>query len=202
MSLPQTTIELPDTTAQSDWREAPDSLLDISLWIPSEIKAITPLVERLLQIVDESHCLAGGELLLELALREALYNTVVYSNRLDSARLIQVRCRCERQSELYIAVRDLSPGNEQNPAPDSNAAKDRRPEHERGILPMGYQMDSVWSEKRGNELHLWIGNHAHARITTAVREWTGCRPAKRVMHGLPNSRNRSHSGGGQEVESC
>jgi anti-sigma regulatory factor (Ser/Thr protein kinase) len=185
-----------------DWRVTPDSLLDISVWMPSEIKAITPLVERLLQLVEESHCLPGDGLLLELALREALYNTVVYVNRLDSARLVQVRCRCERQSELYIVVRDHGQGCDLNPVPDSVAAKNPQAEHGRGILPMGYRMDGVWLERRGTEVHMWIGNHTHARIETANRERTSYWRANRAVHGLPDSRNRSHLLGGLEVESC
>jgi hypothetical protein len=61
MSLAETTIEPRDARVQMDWRDTPDSLLDISVWMPSENKAINPLVERLLQLVEESHCLPGLE---------------------------------------------------------------------------------------------------------------------------------------------
>ena len=45
------------------------SLLEIDTWIPSEIKAITPPVERLLRAIAGSHCITGEESAVELALR-------------------------------------------------------------------------------------------------------------------------------------
>ena len=38
------------------------SLLEIDTWIPSEIKAITPLVERLMRLIEGSHCITGEAL--------------------------------------------------------------------------------------------------------------------------------------------
>jgi len=39
------------------------------LWIPSEIKAISPLVDRLMRLIEGSHCVRGEEACVELALR-------------------------------------------------------------------------------------------------------------------------------------
>ena len=61
----------------------PGSLLEIDAWIPSEVKAISPLVERLMRLIEGSHCITGEEPAVELALREALNNAVVHGNRLD-----------------------------------------------------------------------------------------------------------------------
>jgi hypothetical protein len=57
------------------------SLLEIEAWIQSEIKAISPLVERLMRLIEGSHCITGEESAIELALREALSNAVVHGNR-------------------------------------------------------------------------------------------------------------------------
>jgi len=48
------------------------SLLEIGAWMLSEISAISPLVERLMRLVEGSHCVTGEEPAVELALREAL----------------------------------------------------------------------------------------------------------------------------------
>jgi hypothetical protein len=52
------------------------SLLEVDAWIPSEVKAISPLVDRLMRLNEGSHCIIGEEHDVELALREALRNTM------------------------------------------------------------------------------------------------------------------------------
>ncbi|SRR6266581_6676356 len=52
------------------------SLLEIDPWLPSEISAISPLVERLMRLVEGSHCVTDEETEVELALREAQMGTV------------------------------------------------------------------------------------------------------------------------------
>ena len=74
----------------SDWRthsattRGGGSLLEIDAWIPSEVKAISPLMDRLMHLIEGSHCITGHEPSVQLALREALNNAVVHGNRLDA----------------------------------------------------------------------------------------------------------------------
>jgi hypothetical protein len=68
---------------------------EVEAWMQSEIKAIYPLVERLMRLIEGSGCVAGGEPAVELALDEALDNAVVHGNRMDRQKLVQVLCRCE-----------------------------------------------------------------------------------------------------------
>jgi hypothetical protein len=60
------------------------SLLEVDAWIPSEVEAISPLADRLMRLIEGSHCIIGEEHDVELALREALSNAVVHSNRQGS----------------------------------------------------------------------------------------------------------------------
>jgi len=76
-------------------RRGAGSLLEIDAWIPSEISAISPLVERLMRLIGGSHCITGEEQAVQLALRETLNNAVVHGNRLDAHKLVHVRCRCK-----------------------------------------------------------------------------------------------------------
>jgi hypothetical protein len=75
------------------------SLLEIDSWIPSETKAIAPLLERLMRLIEGSHCITGEESSVELALREALNNALVHGNRLDAHKLVHVRCPAESAKE-------------------------------------------------------------------------------------------------------
>jgi hypothetical protein len=70
------------------------SLLKIEAWMPNEIKAISPLVDRLTRLIEGSRCVAGNETAVELA-REALSNAVVHGNRVDEHKLVQIRCQGE-----------------------------------------------------------------------------------------------------------
>src|ERR1700740_900202 len=70
------------------------SLLEIDAWIHSETKAISPLVERLMRLIEGSNSITGEESAVELALREALNNAVVHVNQLNAQKFIHVRSRC------------------------------------------------------------------------------------------------------------
>jgi len=51
--------------------------------MPSKIQAISPLVDRLVRLIEGSQCVPGEEFDVELALREALENAVVHGNQQD-----------------------------------------------------------------------------------------------------------------------
>ena len=84
------------------------SLLEIDAWIPSEISAITPLVERLMRLIEGSHCVTGEEHSVQLALREALNNAIVHGNRLDAHKLVHVCCRCKVGKGISLIARQPS----------------------------------------------------------------------------------------------
>jgi serine/threonine-protein kinase RsbW len=122
--------------------------------MPSDVKAISPLLERVIRLIEKSHCVAGEELAVELALREALNNAVVHGNRLDPGKLVQVYCRCELGKELSLVVRDQGIGFDPNGISDPLALKNLEAEHGRGILLMRSQMDEVSFERGGTEVHM------------------------------------------------
>src|SRR5260370_40063603 len=95
------------------------SLLEIDAWIPSEISAISPLVERLMRLIEGSHCVTGEEHAVQLALREALNNAVVHCNRLDAHKLVHVRCRCKVGQGISRIVSDQGQGFDPRTVPDS-----------------------------------------------------------------------------------
>ncbi len=113
-------------------------LLEIEAWMPSEIKAISPLVNRLIRVIEGSRCVAGNEPAVELALREALSNAVVHGHRMDAHKLVQVRCQCELGKGVSIVVTDQGQGFDPKAFPTrcgrktGGGARSRRPPNETG----------------------------------------------------------------------
>ena len=129
-------------------------MLEIDAWIPSEISAISPLVERLMRLVEGSHCVTGEETAVELALREALSNAVVHGNRLDARKLVHVRCRCKVGEGISLIVSDQGQGFDPRTIPDPLTVENLDADHGRGIHLMKLAMDEVSFEQRGTEVHM------------------------------------------------
>jgi serine/threonine-protein kinase RsbW len=130
------------------------SLLEIDAWIQSEIKAISPLVERLMRLIEGSHCITGEESAVELALREALSNAVVHGNRLDARKLVHVRCRCKVGEGISLIVSDQGQGFDPRTIPDPLTVENLEADHGRGIHIMKLVMDEVSFEQRGIEVRM------------------------------------------------
>jgi serine/threonine-protein kinase RsbW len=130
------------------------SWLEIDAWIQSEIKAISPLVERLMRLIEGSHCITGEEPAVELALREALNNAVVHGNRLDAHKLVHVRCRCKVGKGISLTVSDQGQGFDPRTVPDSVTVENLEADHGRGIHLMKLAMDEVSFERRGTEVYM------------------------------------------------
>jgi anti-sigma regulatory factor (Ser/Thr protein kinase) len=81
-------------------------LLDIEAWMPSEIKVISSLVDRLMRLIEGSQCVTGEERAVELALQVALNNAVVHGNHVDPQKLVKVRCSCESGKGISLVVKD------------------------------------------------------------------------------------------------
>jgi serine/threonine-protein kinase RsbW len=130
------------------------SLLEIDAWIPSELKAISPLVDRLMRLIEGTRCITGEEHAVHLALREALNNAVVHGNRLDARKLVHVRCRCMVGNGIWLMVSDQGQGFDVRTVPDSVFVRNLAAEHGRGIQLMKSAMDEVSFQRRGTEVHM------------------------------------------------
>lgn len=108
---------------RADLARTPGSggLLELDAWIPSEVKAIFPLVDRLMRLIEGSHCVTEEEHSVELALREALSNAVIHGKRLDAHKLVHVRCRCKVGKEISLIVSDQGQGFDARAIPDLGA---------------------------------------------------------------------------------
>ena len=142
------------------------SRLEVKAKMPSEVKAISPLVDRLTRLIEESHCIPGEEAAVGLAVREALCNAVLHGNCLDPCKLVQVHCRCELGYGVSIMVKDQGRGFDPQAIPDPSLVGNLEAEHGRGILLMRWLMDEVSFEFG------WWGTEVHMR-----KKWKG------VQHG-------------------
>ena len=148
------------------------SLLEVDAWIPSEVKAISPLVERLMRLIEKSHCVTGDEDAVQMALREALNNAVVHGNRLDARKLVHVRVHCRVGKGISVIVSDQGQGFDARTIPDPLAVENLEADHGRGIHLMKLVMDQVSFGQGGTEVHMckWLARSARddARATRAV----------------------------------
>jgi serine/threonine-protein kinase RsbW len=153
------------------------SLLEIEVWMPSEIKAISPLVDRLMQLIEGSHCVAGEEPAVQLALREALNNAVVHGNGMDAHKLVHVRCQCELGTGVSIIVADQGQGFDPSAVPDPLAVENRLAEDGRGIQIMKSTMDEVFFERGGAEVHMRKGRARNEGQSCEATSESACRRA-------------------------
>jgi serine/threonine-protein kinase RsbW len=138
------------------------SSMTFEAWIPSEIEAISPLVDWLMQLIERSRCAAGNEPAVELALREALNNAVLHGNAMDAHKLVEVCCCCEWGRGVWLIVKDQGNGFDANAVPDALATDRLEAEHGRGICLMRLSMDQVLFERGGTEVRMWKGPAARS----------------------------------------
>ena len=128
------------------------SVLEIDSWMPSAIQAISPLVDRLMRLIEGSQCVPGEQFGVELALREALGNAVVHGNRENPETKVHVRCRCGPGNEILIVVTDQGKGFDFGKVMDNGS--DPTSVHGHGVPLMKAYMDDVHFARGGSEVHM------------------------------------------------
>ena len=144
------------TDSQSPFpgKRSGSSILEVDSWMPSAIQAISPLVDRLMRLIEGSHCVPGAEPDVELALREALDNAVVHGNQENPERKVRIRCRCQPGNEISIVVTDQGEGFDFETILRNGITLDPDSEHGRGLQLMKAYMDDVHFERGGSEVHM------------------------------------------------
>jgi anti-sigma regulatory factor (Ser/Thr protein kinase) len=127
--------------------------LEIDTWMPSEIHAIAPTVDRLMRLIEGSKCVQGAERDVELALREALGNAVARGNQADPKTKIHIRCRCGPGNEISIVVMHQGKGFDFGKTAGNSLASEPAGEHGSGIELKKVAMDEVSFERGSTEVH-------------------------------------------------
>ena len=144
----------PDSQLRFSGKRSRSSVLEIDFWMPSEVRAISPFVDRLMRLIKRSRCVPGEEFDIELALREALDNAVVHGNQENPQAKVHVRFRCHPGNEISIVVTDQGKGFDFEKFVGNGVTSEPASEHGRGIQLMKAYMDDVHFERGGSEVHM------------------------------------------------
>ena len=130
------------------------SILEIDFWMPSEVRAISPLVDRFMELLERAKCVPGAEFDVELAIRESIGNSVLHGNQENPYKQVHIRCRCESGNEISIVVTDEGNGFDFLKILGNGLTPDLPGSHGHGIQLMIAYMDDVRFEKGGSEVHM------------------------------------------------
>lgn len=114
---------------------------------------VSPVVDRVMQMVAETHCADGKELDVEISLREALANAIKHGANGDPSKIVECRISLEGGGVL-IVVRDPGKGFDPASVPDPLSGENIYSNHGRGIFLINRLMDEVKFEKNGTEIHM------------------------------------------------
>jgi serine/threonine-protein kinase RsbW len=134
--------------------EGKDLLVKLDLRLPGDVKAISPVVSKVMGIVTEMGCAAGHEFEIELALREALANAIEHGAGHDASKQIQCSVACDNERGMLIVVRDPGPGFDPASLPSPVLGRNIFSTGGRGIYLINRLMDEVRFEKGGTEIHM------------------------------------------------
>jgi serine/threonine-protein kinase RsbW len=129
-------------------------LIQLNLTIPGEVKAIDPVVEKIMWVVEQMKCAEGKEFEVETALREALANAVVHGCGEDPKKRVQFIVACNAKQGMTIIVRDPGRGFDPEKVPNPVERDRLYSVHGRGIYLINQLMDEVRFEKGGSEIHM------------------------------------------------
>jgi serine/threonine-protein kinase RsbW len=122
--------------------------------LPGHAAAITPVVERVLELVRETGCARGKEFEIETALREALANAVRYGCEHNPEKTVQLSVACDPECGMLIVVRDPGPGFDPSQVPTPVVGDQLFSDHGRGIFLISQMMDHVEFNHGGTEIRM------------------------------------------------
>jgi serine/threonine-protein kinase RsbW len=138
------------------------SCVELRQSFPSQIQAISPIVDQLMSFIAKSRSMDGSETDIEIALTEALENAAVHGNLKDPRKRVYVTCRCTAGGDVSITVQDEGLGFDTGTLPDPTASENRLRTSGRGIYLMKALMDEVRFEKGGAVVHMCKSNASSA----------------------------------------
>jgi len=142
-----------DDLPQCDF-DSGDLLVKVDMTLPGDVNAISPVVERVMGVVNEMGCAAGREFEIELALREALANAIEHGSGHDPSKEVQCCVACDKARGMLIVVRDPGPGFDPSSIPSPVVGQNLFSTGGRGIYLINQLMDEVRFERGGTEIRM------------------------------------------------
>ena len=121
---------------------------------PADLAVIRPVTEGILQLLRGNPGVAGHEVEIELALREALSNAIRHGCRCDRTKFVECRVTYESTGDLLIVVRDPGRGFDADDVPSPLDAVNLRKPNGRGIFLIRHLMDEVRFADGGREIRM------------------------------------------------
>ena len=134
--------------------EANDLLVKVDMTLPADVNAISPVIERVMEIVTQMGCAAGREFEIELAMREALANAIEHGGKHDASKQIECCVACDHTRGMLIVVRDPGEGFDPASIPSPVIGQNIFSTGGRGIYLINQLMDEVRFERGGTEIHM------------------------------------------------
>jgi serine/threonine-protein kinase RsbW len=134
--------------------EADKLILKLSVTLCADAKCIDPVVQGIMQLMQQMHCAAGKEEAVQLALNEALANAIVHGAKADPSQVIECDVSCDDSRGMLIVVRDPGKGFDPAKIPSPLIGENIYSEHGRGIYLINQLMDEVKFLKNGTEIQM------------------------------------------------
>ena len=121
---------------------------------PGRVEQISPIIERLMGMVEVMRCAQGKEFEIEASLHEALVNAVIHGCKGDPEKMVQCCIACDEEHGILIVVRDPGPGFDPHSLPSPLMGENLFASHGRGIYMINQLMDEVTFEQGGTEIRM------------------------------------------------
>jgi len=131
-----------------------DLLLRFETTLAADVKSISPVVDGVMNLVEQMGCAAGKEFEVETALREALANAIIHGAKGDPTKKVQCCVSCDEAKGMLIVVRDPGEGFDPDSLPTPVVGQEVFSTHGRGIYLINQLMDEVHFERGGTEIHM------------------------------------------------
>lgn len=128
--------------------------VEVQQSLSSDVKAISPFLDQLMQFITKFRPSDGSEINIEMAVREAIVNAVIHGNHENRSTRVYVTCHCAANGEISIVVRDQGQGFDVRGVPDPTLEQNLLSTHGRGIHIMRALMDEVRFEEGGRVVRM------------------------------------------------
>jgi serine/threonine-protein kinase RsbW len=132
--------------------DSEDLMVRLDVTVAAHKRAIGPVVDRIMKIIEEMKCADGREFEIETAVREAVANAVIHGAKEDPEKTVQVWVGCDEARGMIIGVRDPGRGFDPSAIPSPLKGEKLFSEHGRGIYLINQLMDEVRFERGGTEI--------------------------------------------------
>ncbi len=147
---------MPEPTPRCEL-DAGEMVVRVQKEVPGHVEAIAPVVEEIMEVIQQQGCAADSEFEIEVSLYEALANAVEHGCGHDPEKRVEVIVACDEHKGMVIVVRDPGPGFNPESVPSPVVGENIYADGGRGIFLINQLMDEVRFEKNGTEIWMIKG---------------------------------------------